>query len=340
MSLLVLEHLSVRFETPRGPVQAVRDASFVLEQGSTLGLVGESGSGKSVTAQALLGLLPPSARVETGSARFEGRELIGLPARELRALRGRRIAMVFQDPLSALDPLATIGRQLAEVLETHLALRRREVRQRCAAALGEVGIPDPEERLRRYPHELSGGQRQRVLIAMALLCDPRVLLADEPTTALDVTLQAQVLDLFEQLQQRHGTAVLLITHDLGVVARACERVLVMYAGRIVEEAPVEALFAAPLHPYTRGLLDSLPRLDAPGGHALRPIPGSPPDPLDLPVGCAFAPRCALATPRCTREVPALEPLRRGEPGVGLSVRSDRRSACLERARLAAGEGAL
>jgi oligopeptide/dipeptide ABC transporter ATP-binding protein len=342
VSVLELEHLSVRFETPRGAVQAVRDVSLRLEPGATLGLVGESGSGKSVTAQTILGLLPPGARVESGSARFEGRELLGLPERELRALRGRRIAMVFQDPLSALDPLATVGRQLGEVLEAHLSLRRREVRRRCAAALAEVGLPDPEQRLGRYPHELSGGQRQRVLIAMALLHEPRVLLADEPTTALDVTLQAQVLDLFEALQQRHGTAVLLITHDLGVVARACQRVLVMYAGRVVEEAGVEALFAAPLHPYTRALLDSLPRLDAHDGGQLRPIPGAPPDPLEPQVACAFAPRCALARERCRTDLPALEPLRQGREGRGLAIRGERLSACFEKQRLApaasAGEG--
>jgi len=342
VSVLEVEHLSVRFDTPRGALQAVSDVSFTLEEERTLGLVGESGAGKSVTALALLRLLPTSARVETGSARFEGLELLALGERELRRLRGRRIALLRQDPLCALDPLSTIGRQLGEVLVTHLALRRRQARQRCARALAEVGLPDSERHLDRYPHELSGAERQRVLLAMALLCDPRVLVVDEPSSALDVTLQAQMLDLIERLQERHGTAVLLLTRDLGLAARACQRVLVMYAGRVVEEAPAEALFAGPLHPYTRGLIESLPRFDAPPGQPLRPIPGVAPDPLVPLAGCAFAPRCALAGAHCRAEVPPLEPWRRGEAGLGLSIASERRAACFEKARIAlpssAGKG--
>jgi oligopeptide/dipeptide ABC transporter ATP-binding protein len=334
VSVLAVDHLAVRFGSARGSAAAVRDVSFDLEEGRTLGLVGESGSGKSATALALLGLLPPNAYVEAGTARFEGLDLLALRGRELRAVRGRRIALVFQDPLAALDPFTTIGRQLGDVLVAHLSLRRREARERAARALAEVGIPDPEERLDSYPHELSGGQRQRVMLAMALLCDPRVLLADEPTTALDATLQVQVLELIERLQEKHGTAVLLITHDLGVVARACERVAVLYAGRVVEEGPVEALFRAPLHPYTRALLDSLPRLDVRDPRELRPIPGTPPDPLQPDVGCAFAPRCALAAPRCRLEMPPLEVFRQRVPGEGMSVAADRRSACFEKQRLA------
>jgi oligopeptide/dipeptide ABC transporter ATP-binding protein len=334
VSVLEVEHLAVRFSSARGSAPAVRDVSFALEEGRTLGLVGESGSGKSATALALLGLLPPNAHVEAGSVRFEGRELLGLARRELRAIRGRRIALVFQDPLAALDPLTTIGKQLGDVLVTHLALRRREARARAAKALAEVGIPDPEERLDCYPHELSGGQRQRVMLAMALSCDPRVLIADEPTTALDPTLQVQVLELIERLQEQHGTAVLLITHDLGVVARACERVAVLYAGRVVEEGPVNELFRAPLHPYTSALLESLPRLGCVGSSELRPIPGAPPDPAAREVGCAFAPRCAYVADRCHSELPPLEVFRQRQPGHGLSVVANRRSACFEQQRLA------
>jgi oligopeptide/dipeptide ABC transporter ATP-binding protein len=332
VSVLELEHLAVRFSSARGSAEAVRDVSFELEEGATLGLVGESGSGKSATALALLGLLPPNAQVEAGSARFEGRDLFALSARELRAVRGRRIALVFQDPRAAVDPFTTIGRQLADVLDVHLGLRRREARARAAHALAEVGLPDPERRLDSYPHELSGGQRQRVMLAMALLCDPRVLIADEPTTALDATLQAQVLELIATLQKTHGTAVLLITHDLGVVARACERVAVLYAGRVVEEGPVGELFRAPLHPYTRALLDSLPRLGL--ERELRPIPGAPPDPLEREAGCAFAPRCALASARCLAELPPFEVFRRSTPGAGMTVSGDRRAACFEKLRMA------
>ncbi len=344
MALLALEHLRVRFDTPRGRVQALDDVGFELEEGQTLGLVGESGSGKTVTALALLGLLGDNAVVETGEARFEGADLLTLPRRELARLRGRRIALCPQDPLSALNPLMTIGRQLSEVLEVHLGLPRREARRRCAQALSEVGIPEPESRLDLYPHELSGGQRQRALLAMALLCEPRVLLADEPTTALDVTLPAQVLDLLVALQERHGTAILLITHDLGVVARACQRVVVLYAGRVVEEASTDELFRAPLHPYTLGLLASVPRLDTRTDVPLRAIPGSPPDPLEPARGCAFAPRCPFQVRRCLGETPPLAPW---QPGAGgalsaahLHFFGGRRAACFESERVVQVPGLL
>ncbi len=337
MPLLALEHLRVRFDTPRGRLQAVDDVGFELEEGQTLGLVGESGSGKSVTALALLGLLPANAVVETGEARFEGANLLALSQRELARLRGRRIALCPQDPLSALNPLLTIGRQLSEVLEVHLGMRRREARRRCAQALSEVGIPEPEARLDLHPHELSGGQRQRVMLAMALLCEPRVLLADEPTTALDVTLQAQALELLRGLQERHGTAVLLITHDLGVVAEVCQRVVVLYSGRVVEDASAGELFRAPLHPYTLGLLASVPRLDTRTDAPLRASPGSPPDPHDPPRGCAFAPRCPFQVRRCLSEAPPLEPW---SPAAGAALSAarlrflgGRRAACYESERV-------
>jgi oligopeptide/dipeptide ABC transporter ATP-binding protein len=243
--------------------------------------------------------------VVEGSVRFEGEELLGRSDEELRRIRGNRMAMIFQDPMTSLNPLLTVGRQLTEVLELHRGLGRRAARARCAAALGEVGIPSPEERLDQYPHELSGGMRQRVMIAMGLLCEPALLLADEPTTALDVTIQAQILELMQEVQRRHGTAIVLVTHDLGVVAGMADRVAVMYAGRLVEKGPTGPLFAAPGHPYTRGLLDSVPRLEGAAGEALTSIPGSPPDLAALPPGCAFAPRCSEALDSCRAERPAL-----------------------------------
>jgi oligopeptide/dipeptide ABC transporter ATP-binding protein len=308
VSLLDVRDLSVRFDTHQGSVRAVDGVSFALEEGETLGLVGESGSGKSVTNLALLGLVPsPPGVIDRGQALYGGRDLLRLPARELRRLRGNELAMIFQDPMTSLNPLLTIGRQLGEVLEVHRGASRREARRRSAAGLGDVGIPEPERRLDQYPHELSGGMRQRVMIAMALLCDPKVLVADEPTTALDVTIQAQILDLLRDLQRRHGTAIVLITHDLGVVAGMSDRVQVMYAGRLVEAAPTGPLFAAPEHPYTAGLLASVPRLDG-GAASLHAIPGAPPDLADLPPGCAFEPRCGRRTDACRREAPPLVPV--------------------------------
>jgi oligopeptide/dipeptide ABC transporter ATP-binding protein len=306
MPLLEVQGLSVRFDAYHGSVRAVDGVSFVLEEGETLGLVGESGSGKSVTNLALMGLVPqPPGVIEAGRVLYEGRDLLKLAPRELQALRGNEISMIFQDPMTSLNPLLTVGDQLGEVLEIHQGTSRREARRRSARALGDVGIPEPESRLDQYSHQLSGGMRQRVMIAMALLCDPRILIADEPTTALDVTIQAQILELMGELQRRRGTAIILITHDLGVVAGMSDRVHVMYAGRIVEAAAATDLFRAPAHPYTAGLLASVPRIDAAVTLALASIPGQPPDLAALPPGCAFAPRCGWRTARCEAAVPAL-----------------------------------
>ncbi len=332
--VLDVRELSVRFETHAGCVRAVDGVSFHVEEGETLGLVGESGSGKSVTGLALLGLVPnPPGVVEAAAIDFRGTNLLELSAAELRALRGNALSMVFQDPLTSLNPFLTVGRQLSEVLEVHRGLARREALAISARALGEVGIPAPEERLGAYPHELSGGMRQRVMIAMALLCEPKLLVADEPTTALDVTIQAQILELLADLQQRHGTAILFVTHDLGVVAGRADRVHVMYAGRIVEEAATRELFARALHPYSRGLLASMPRLDGDPALALASIRGQPPDPTQLPPGCAFEPRCDFAVLRCARERPPAELVPRGA-GVVDGAGVARRSACFEVARLA------
>ena len=304
--LLDVRDLTVVFETRQGDLRAVDDVSFTLDAGETLGLVGESGSGKTVSSLALMGLIPsPPGRVLSGTARLDGRDLLALSPRELRAVRGRDVAMVFQDPMTSLNPLLTVARQLTEVVEVHLGTSRREARRLAAARLAEVGIPAPETRLDAWPHELSGGMRQRVMIAMALMCRPRVLLADEPTTALDVTIQAQILELLKRLQHEHGMAILLITHDLGVVAGTADRVNVMYAGRLVEQAGTRALFARPAHPYTCGLLDSVPTLTGDPRASLHAIQGQPPDLAQLPAGCAFAPRCGLVTDRCRAESPLL-----------------------------------
>lgn len=303
--LLEVRDLRVRFATEHGPVQAVDGVSFDLEEGQTLGLVGESGSGKSVTSLALLGLLPGSAAVEARTLRYGSHALLDLDAAAYRRLRGNEIAMIFQDPMTSLNPLMTVGRQLGEVLRLHQGLGRKETRKRCAQGLDEVGIQSPERRLDQYPHELSGGMRQRVMIAMGLLCEPRVLLCDEPTTALDVTIQAQILELMADLQERRGTAILLVTHDLGVVAGTSDRVQVMYAGRMVESAPTGQLFAAPAHPYTAGLLASVPRLDGDPGERLHSIAGQPPDLSQRAPGCAFAPRCGRAVERCGEQAPAV-----------------------------------
>jgi len=328
--VLAVQGLRVTFRTDHGTVKAVDGVSFTLARGETLGLVGESGSGKSVTNLALMGLVPtPPGKVEATHVRVGGRDLAQLSARELRAVRGNEIAMIFQDPMTSLNPLLTVGRQLTEVLEVHGRARGRAAQKLAAAGLADVGIPEPERRLAQYPHELSGGMRQRVMIAMALLCEPKVLLADEPTTALDVTIQAQILELMQRLQQRHGTAILLVTHDLGVVAGMADRVHVMYAGRLVETAPTAALFAAPRHPYTAGLLGSVPRLVGDPRARLVAIPGHPPDLAALPAGCAFRERCALAVERCGTAAPPLEPL---DDTSGAA----RAAACFEHTRLATG----
>ncbi|MGW6914957.1 ABC transporter ATP-binding protein [Kitasatospora sp. NPDC054939] len=308
--LLEVADLRVSFDTPRGTVRAVDGISFTVESGRTLGLVGESGSGKSVTSLAVMGLHRGAA--VTGSIRLTGQELIGLPERQLNTVRGRRIAMIFQDPLSSLHPFYTVGEQIAEHYRVHFRASRQAGRKVAVEMLGEVGIPEPGRRVDEYPHQFSGGMRQRVMIAMALACEPELLIADEPTTALDVTVQAQILDLIARIQQDRGLGVVMITHDLGVVARVAHDVLVMYGGRAAEQAPVERLFAAPAHPYTRGLLDSLPRLDDTDDAPLRAIPGSPPSLIAPAPGCSFAPRCARTTAataedhaRCLADRPVL-----------------------------------
>ncbi|MCB9519653.1 MAG: ABC transporter ATP-binding protein [Myxococcales bacterium] len=305
--LLEVRDLVVSFATPHGRVRAVDGVSFHVAPRETVAIVGESGSGKSVTQLAILGLLPsPPARIESGGAQFDGRDLLALSPRELRGIRGRDVAMVFQDPMTSLNPFLTVGRQLEEVLEIHTKLGRRERRDRAIEALRSVGIAEPERRVDAHPHQMSGGMRQRVLIAMALICSPKLVIADEPTTALDVTVQAQVLELLQETTRAVGAAVVLISHDLGVVAGVADRVVVLYAGRVCESGPTRDVFHTPAHPYTRGLLDSVPRLDT-HGERLVPIPGLPPDPARRPPGCPFAPRCALADDRCRVDAPALRP---------------------------------
>jgi oligopeptide/dipeptide ABC transporter ATP-binding protein len=293
--LLEVRGLGVGFQTDDGLLTAVDDVSFSLERGRTLGLVGESGCGKSVTARALMRLLEhPSGRILRGEVRLDGRDLLPLPIEAMRQVRGREIAMIFQEPMTALNPVHRVGRQIVENLLLHEPLSPQAALKRAVELLDWVGIPAPDRRIDEYPHQLSGGMRQRVMIAMALSCNPKVLIADEPTTALDVTVQAQILDLIRRLQKQTGMAVLLITHDLGVVAETCDEVAVMYAGRLVERAPVHELFAHPLHPYTRGLLDCLPKLDQVPKTPLPVITGRVPGLRDLPSGCRFAPRCPKA----------------------------------------------
>jgi len=305
--VLRVDNLQVRFRIPGGELRAVDGVSFELRHGETLGLVGESGSGKTMTALALLRLLEsPPAKVEAGTAMFDNRDLLRLPEREMADLRGSRLSMVFQEPMTSLNPIMSIGRQIDEPLIRHLGLSPRAARARTHELLATVGIPRPAQSAALYPHMLSGGMRQRAMIAIALACRPSVLVADEPTTALDVTIQAQILELLEQLQREMGTAILLITHDLAVIAETAHRVAVMYAGRIVETGPVATLFAAPLHPYTQGLLRSIPRIVRNPEPELPEIPGVVPAPGALPTGCAFAPRCAFADDICRRVRPDLE----------------------------------
>ena len=299
--LLEVRDLHVWFDAEEGRVHAVRGVSLEVAAGTTLGIVGESGCGKSVTCQAVLRLTPRNGIVQ-GSIRFDGLELTTLDGRALDAIRGRRIAMVFQEPMSALNPVHTVGMQIAESLRLHRGMQPADARAEARRLLDRVGIPEPERRLREYPHQLSGGMNQRAMIAMALACRPSLLLADEPTTALDVTIQAQILALLQELQRETGMAMILVTHDLGVVAESADRVAVMYAGSVVEEAAAVDLFASPRHPYTAGLLRALPRLDA-DAQQLEPIEGSLPSPRSALAGCAFAPRCARATERCRREAP-------------------------------------
>ena len=308
-TLLEVDDLRVSFFTRAGVVQAVRGISFAVHRGETLGLVGESGSGKSVTSLAVLGLLPVPGRVTGGDIRWKGRSLVGRGgAKEAKRIRGRELAVVFQDPMTSLNPVFTIRAQIAEVLRHHLGLSRRAADERVVELLDLVGIPAPRERADAYPHQLSGGQRQRVLIAMALACEPELLIADEPTTALDVTIQAQILELIAEIQQRLGLAVLLITHDLGVVAGVCKRVAVMYGGKLMEVGAADDVFHRPAHHYTAGLLRSTPRHDVVLPRLVG-IDGMPPSMVDPPPGCPFQPRCERATERC-EEMPALE--RHGE----------------------------
>jgi oligopeptide/dipeptide ABC transporter ATP-binding protein len=312
MSLLEVQDLKVHFETDDGVVKAVDGASFEVDQGQTLGIVGESGCGKSVANMTILGLTrAPNARI-SGRVLFEGRDLTELDADELRGVRGNEIAMIFQDPLTSLHPFHKVGDQLLEAILTHQDVSKQAARRRAVELLGLVGIPDPERRMDEYPHEFSGGMRQRAMIAMGLVNDPKILIADEPTTALDVTIQAQILALIERLQEQIGMAVILITHDLGVIAEVADQVNVMYAGRIVEAGTLDQIFYDPQHPYTWGLLGSLARPDRPRVPRLSQISGHPPSLLAPPQGCHFRPRCPHAFDRCT-EVPALE-VRGGEAG--------------------------
>jgi peptide/nickel transport system ATP-binding protein len=305
MPVLEVRDLRTEFSTDEGRFPAVDGVSFSVDAGKTLAIVGESGCGKSVTALSIMGLVPnPPGRIAGGSIRFEGRELVGAPKRDLLALRGNGMAMIFQEPMSSLNPAFTIGEQIVEGLLRHLPLTRAAAQERAIEVLRQVRIPAPEQRFHEYPHKLSGGMRQRAMIAMALACSPRLLIADEPTTALDVTIQAQILELMRTLRAETGTAVILITHDLGVVAEVADEVAVMYAGRIVERAPVRLLFDDPQHPYTVGLLGSIPRLDL-AQERLASIEGQVPGPLQRPPGCNFADRCPFAIEQCREQVPPL-----------------------------------
>ncbi len=315
--LLEVRDLRTQFFTQDGVVKAVDGVSFNLLPGETLGIVGESGCGKSITALSIMRLIPsPPGKIVSGEIIFEGEDILKMNDDEVRSIRGRKIAMIFQDPMTSLNPVLTINRQISEALELHLGMTRSQARQRSIELLKMVGIPNAEQRVDQYPHQFSGGMRQRVMIAMALSCNPSLLIADEPTTALDVTIQAQILDLMRNLQAEHNTALILITHDLGVVAGMTDRINVMYAGHIVETAPTEELFGNPKHPYTVGLLNSIPRLDAPRKEKLNPIRGLPPDLIDLPDMCPFVPRCDYAREKCGQKNPPL-----------MDVNEVHRSAC-------------
>jgi peptide/nickel transport system ATP-binding protein len=307
--LLEVDNLTVQFNRKGvAPFTAVDGVSFSVAPGQTVGLVGESGCGKSVTSLAIMRLLPKRGATITGSVNFEGTDLLSLPLDTMRDRRGRDLAMIFQDPLSSLNPVVSIGIQVTEVLERHRGMKRSAAMHEARDLLESVGIPDPNRRLKEYPHQMSGGMRQRALIAMALACRPRLLIADEPTTALDVTIQAQILALLKKLVVDHGTALIMITHDLGVVAGLVDQVNVLYGGRVVERADRHKLFASPRHPYTHGLLESIPRLDAPPGERLTPIHGSVADNIPWTNGCAFAPRCSREIDACREVSPVLEPL--------------------------------
>jgi peptide/nickel transport system ATP-binding protein len=303
---LSVRDLSTSFETDRGTLIAVNGVSFDVKRGETLGVVGESGSGKTVLSRSIMNLLPPRGLSQSGSVIFDGNEMVGAEASVMRTLWGVKIAMIFQDPMSSLNPVVRIGRQITETLRLHLNMDRAEAKKTAIALLGQVGIPSPEKRISAYPHQLSGGMRQRVMIAIALACGPRLILADEPTTSLDVTVQAQILDLLASMQEERNMSVILVSHDLGVVATRTDKIAVMYGGRIVEIAPTRSLFTSMAMPYTQALIGSTPRLSQPSHSRLTAIDGRPPDLVNLPAGCAFAPRCAFATERCLTEVPSLE----------------------------------
>ena len=303
--LLEIDDLRTYFDTVNGTVRSVNGVSYTLHAGETLGVVGESGCGKSVTALSIMRLVPtPPGRFAGGQVRYRGKDLLQLSEREMRQIRGNRISMIFQEPMTSLNPVLTVGRQIAETVELHQKVSRAKAMERAVEMLRLVQIPEPERRVKEYPHQLSGGMRQRVMIALALACNPEVLIADEPTTALDVTIQAQIVDLIKKLQKELGMGVIMITHDLGVVAESCDRVVVMYAGRKVEEASVVDLFERPLHPYTRALMASMPAMNTRSAR-LTEIPGMVPAPHELGQGCAFAARCSQVQPRCRQETPAL-----------------------------------
>ncbi|WP_211745840.1 ABC transporter ATP-binding protein [Paenibacillus sp. Marseille-Q4541] len=302
-NLLEVKDLQVSFFTYAGEVQAVRDVSFSLGQGETLAIVGESGSGKSVTSKSIMKLLAKTAKIKSGSILFEGKELTGLPEKQMQNIRGKEIALIFQDPMTSLNPTMTIGKQIYEVLKKHQSMATAQASKRALELLEQVGIPNPEKRLKQYPHQLSGGMRQRIVIAIALACNPKILIADEPTTALDVTIQAQILELMKEIQTKLGTSIVLITHDLGVVANMASRVAVMYAGKIVETGTVDEIFYEGKHPYTWGLMASMPKLHE-KSEELIAIPGTPPDLSDPPKGCPFVARCSYAMEICHGHMPA------------------------------------
>ena len=307
--LLQVKDLQTHFFTQEGVVKAVDGVVYDVHEGETVALVGESGCGKSVSALSIMRLIPtPPGRIVDGQILFQGRDLLRLPDEEMRQIRGKEIAMIFQEPMTSLNPALTIGRQLTEGLEVHLQMGPREAAERAAELLLLVGIADPKRRLAQYPHQFSGGMRQRVMIAMALSCNPKLVLADEPTTALDVTIQAQILELMRDLSRQFGVAMVIITHNLGVVARYANRVNIMYAGKVIEQGPARTIYTHPRHPYTLGLLRSVPRLDQPKKTKLEPIDGQPPDLAHLPPGCSFRPRCRFAVERCGYEVPPLMPV--------------------------------
>jgi oligopeptide transport system ATP-binding protein len=310
--LLEVRNLRTHFFTPTGVLRAVDGVSYTLEEGETLGLVGESGCGKSISALSIMRLVPnPPGKIVGGEVIFDGQDLLKLPDAEIRRVRGKQISMVYQEPMTSLNPVLSIERQLTESLELHLGMSKAAARREAVRRLAQVGVPDPERRLKQFPHQFSGGMLQRVMIAIALSCNPKLIIADEPTTALDVTIQAQILDLMKNLSREYGVSLLIITHNLGVVARYADRVNIMYAGKIIERGTTRDIYRHPSHPYTLGLLNSVPRLDLPRTEKLDPVEGQPPDLMNLPAGCAFRERCRFAIERCAEELP---PLRRVSAG--------------------------